>query len=180
MRPVNSSSLSAGSARIGEKSLDVRGKPQQVAVYDFAKIQPRYAEHVDGTGYPGSYRIEADLTKTQKVSLTFEPDGKVQLLSQHFEPDPELGNVSGPYPSRVDPVRNLFPEEVQSLKAGLQGLGPLDEAFSIALERIGGKSAENKAPPAGVNAQHLQPSEGKALPNPGGMRGAGYDVVDKE
>jgi hypothetical protein len=102
----------------------------------------------------------------------------VQLLSQHFEPDPELGNVTGPYASRVDPVRPLFPEEVQSLKAGLQGLGKLDEAFSIILERIGGKSSENKAPPAGVSSQHLQPNEGKALPNPGGMRGAGYDVVE--
>lgn len=167
-----------GSARIGEKSFEVRGKPQQVAVYDFAQIKPRYAEHVDGTGYPGSYRIEASLTETQKVSLTVDPDGKVQLLSQHFEPDPELGNVAGPYPSRVDPVRPLFPEEVQSLKAGLQGLGKLDEAFSIILERIGGKSSENKAAPAGVSSQHLQPSEGKALPNPGGMRGAGYDVVE--
>mgnify|MGYP001187259831 CR=1 FL=1 len=173
MRPLSGSKLQ--SAVVGKATLEVRGKPQEVAVYDFAKIKAQYAEHVEGTGHPGSYRIQGSLTDTQKVSLTVDPNGKVQLASSHFEPDPELGGATGPYPSRVDPIRNLFPEEVKSLAQGLAGMDKLDPAFGIVLERIGGKASQDVKP-----SEKLQPSEGKPLSSPGGMRGAGYDVVDKE
>ena len=176
VKPISSSLPS--NVRIGEKSLEVRGEQQKVAVYDFAKIKPAYAEHVDGTGYPGSYRIEAKLTDTQKVSLTVDPDGSVGMLSKHYEPDPDLGGTSTE-PSRYDPVRQLFPEELKSLLAGLKGMENVDPAFATILERLGGKTAEKQAP-AGVGQQHLSPSEGKPLANNGGMRGAGYDVTDKE
>ena len=166
-------------ATIGEITLEVRGKPQAVDTYDLSRIKARYAEHDDGTGYPGSYHIEGQLSDTHKVSLHVEADGRVQISSQFFEPDPELGGVSGAYPTRVDPIRLLTPDEVKSLAAGLQGMDKVSEEFGIVLDRIGGqRSAERKAPD-GVAAQHLKPSDGQPLSNASGIRGSGFEVVEK-
>lgn len=141
----------------------------QVAV-DYSKLDFKWAEHANGTGYPGTYNVEGRFGPTHEVSLSVEPNGDVRVHNRHFDPDPELGGVASSEPSRVSSGK-LSDVEKQQLVAGLRAIAKLNAEVATLVERLAGTKA------APLDAKHLAPDAGgQAVSNGAGVRGLGYTV----